>query len=48
MKQRKKEERETRREPSKHQKLYELADRLVEAAEFTAWEYGNTGNFLFN
>ena len=25
-----------------------LADILVDSAELNAWEYGNTGNFMFN
>ncbi len=28
--------------------IYRLADRLVEATELNAWEYGNTGDFLYN
>ena len=34
---------------SEHEKRMEhLAEELVEALEFNAWEYGNTGNFLYN
>lgn len=29
-------------------RIERLADAMVEAAEFNAWEYGNTGNLLIN
>ncbi len=36
-------------ESSKREKRIDrIAEELVEAVEFNAWEYGNTGNFLYN
>lgn len=32
----------------KTKRIYVLADELIEATEINAWEYGNTGNFLYN
>ena len=28
--------------------LNRLADEMTEATEFNAWEYANSGNFLYN
>ena len=33
---------------SVEERLERFADSLVECSEINAWEYGNTGNFLFN
>ena len=38
---------EKRERNNKEKRMERLADRLVEAANFNAWEYGNTGNFIF-
>ncbi len=36
-------------ESSKHEeKLERFAEKLIEAMEFNAWEYGNTGDFPYN
>ena len=29
-------------------RIERLADAMVEAAEFNAWEYGNSGNFMYS
>lgn len=35
-------------EEKQTKRIYKIADRLIEATELNAWEYGNTGNFLYN
>lgn len=35
-------------ERSREERLERIVDELVESAEVNAWEYGNTGNFLYN
>lgn len=32
----------------KQKKIERIAEELLDATEFNAWEYGNTGNFLYN
>lgn len=45
----KRDEYEEEYESSKREKRIDrIAEELVEAVEFNAWEYGNTGNFLYN
>ncbi len=29
-------------------RLYLFADELIESTKINAWEYGNTGNFIYN
>ena len=39
---------DSERRDDSEERIEELADRLVDAVELNAWEYGNTGNFMFN
>lgn len=39
---------DSERRDDSEERIEELAERLVDAVEFNAWEYGNTGNFMFN
>ena len=35
-------------ERSREERLDEIAEELVEGAEINAWEYSNTGNFIYS
>lgn len=41
-------EEEQEQQQQRHKKIDEIAEELVESVEFNAWEYGNSGNFIYN
>ena len=43
-------QKETRSEESHEEKsrIERIVDELVECAEINAWEYGNSGNFMYS